>query len=1363
MAATAEGVAAVSAALRAVAAAPGDGTAAAGDGAVGLGAAAIRAFARGAPSGQLGAVAGELGAAIGAVMRRPAAPTDDVLADLLQAGTHVCVSADRAAIATMLRALTAAGAVVTEAFCDRARRPLTILLARALRRCPAVAPTVVDGLLRPAVDALLPSGGAVRATLAMTVDLTRGLVLSLELLHATTGNGAAAHGAFSRLLQSVAGVLLPGAPGRPPVAAPASMVVNAASPQDAALRALGRLRAANEKGWSNAVMALPPGCREAVAAHSDKIKAAAAAGGTLTAAVASRAAASSLCRRGVGGGGASGSSRSGGGGYARGTPPSSPVPSLAASRRAPIPASPVIPSAATTPDAGVPSAPSERAGGRCAAAPAAPTEVPPAASAASSSSSLPPPPTPHISSVDEEPTLPCAVQAAAAAALATAGASVAVAGVSSASDGAAAAAATGTSASALAALPICNAAAPSSGATTGEAHSARSEAHSAPDPPREERTGAGSVHATPSLFSPPPGRRACAVRVFPLGGDDHPRVLHGELQAAGEPPRRRPSTVVAPSLSRTQPLGLPAPLLRSGSLRACTPPPRRRPSVGSTSTGRLSIYSLQSAVRPPTASSPHGGGDDSPMGGASGHELTSSSVSIRSSGNSGSVSIRSSGDSGGDSARVVTRGDTDDGPRVVSAHDSAAVPPQPWPVGLELATSPHPATSLPSGLCDHRFDPGGPFSAPSLAPLAVPGPGRSPGGCDSALLGGGAPLPSPDAPLLDDALMSTTSTGGGPRRILFSMRAGGGRRRSSSYSALARDRAPSWSSSSSVTRAATPSTTSAWCDEGPDELHGGGGGGGFSARGRFSSIGASDDGSAILTPGAVAAAVPLVADSTFQSFNDVGTTPVSAAPLEPPLSAVAPAMRRLRARSRSVTVRACSLPLLDGGLTRPGGGLLSPCCSTPGFAGDALLLPLTQSSTSSGYDDLGVDDGGTSGCRGEQQQRAGGAARGTRVCSLPSPFAAPSLGDVQPVYLASSELSPLPQAATAAPAAVATVLAGLQADGTEWEAQFGALLLLRRLAVHHPDALLSPPAAAASLLISANGVLRALTSTAALPAAATQRARGRSAGSLTVAMTPVLSPNGRPPAPPLPDCLGGGGGGGGSTAVALTSLLPLLLACGDSLRSSVSRHALMALADVWGAEPLAGVLDGGGVCEVEHTLALLLRRACDTSAFLSDAASAALRVVVTHAGESRLLAALLAACAHRNTAVRCAAAPWLDRAVAHAVAKRSGSSGCVVSGARGAPPQQQQQQQPTLPPLPPLLGRDLPARLLQAACAQLTEGSPAARHAGHRLVHRLAAAGWADGRALGRLPDRDSLRLREALGRAPPTDAGAHAAGGLAA
>jgi hypothetical protein len=63
-------------------------------------------------------------------------------------------------------------------------------------------------------------------------------------------------------------------------------------------------------------------------------------------------------------------------------------------------------------------------------------------------------------------------------------------------------------------------------------------------------------------------------------------------------------------------------------------------------------------------------------------------------------------------------------------------------------------------------------------------------------------------------------------------------------------------------------------------------------------------------------------------------------------------------------------------------------------------------------------------------ERAGGA-RVVRTSSLPSPFAVPSLGEAQPVYPASSELTPLPHPAATAPAALATVSLGLQADGND--------------------------------------------------------------------------------------------------------------------------------------------------------------------------------------------------------------------------------------------------------------------------------------------------------------------------------------------
>ena len=1264
------GVAAVRAALRALAAetsGPAPGGAATPTSTLAapppLGAAAIRDFARAAPSGQLGAVAGELGAAIGAVMRGAApAATGDNLAALLQAGTHVCVSADRAAIAAMLRALVAAGTVVTEAFGDRARRQLTILLARALRRCPAVALIVVDGLLRPAVDGLPPSCGAVHATLTMLSDLTRGLVLSLELLQATSGDGAVAHGAYTRLLQSVAGVL--GAQSRPlvrPTHLPAGGPPPPPPPPDAALRVLGHMRAANHKGWSNALRALPPSYREAVSAHSDKINAAVAAGGVLAAAVASRAASSSMAR-------AAGRA---GGGYAHALPPA-----LApTSSRAPLTASPhssALDRAATAQGPGGATAPTAR---RSSSVPV-PAAVPAVFIAAIAAS--PPPPPSSSGCLDDMDPSQCNTSAG----------SSADCGHDVADDD------DGTRDMAPPRTPRVPAAVTLPRFATVDPTVAATDA--ATSPPASSAASSGVTIAsteesggvrTAGPRCAPPGHRAGPVRAFPLSADS-PRL-------PGASSFQRPSTGAAPSLSHTQPLlGLSAPLRRSSSLRACTPPPRR-PSVGSASTGRLSIYSLQSAqsaARPPTSSSSGGGcgggGVNSPSGGvsrSSHRELLSSSMSIC----SDSTSDWAAG-------AFTSAGMTPLG---------APAPSWPTAAGIEqvdVASSRPTAPPPPSELRE--------CANSALAPCAALGDDHlvfvaaaAPGECN---LGG--VQSSPDLPCDDAALLSTSSAGGS--RHVFSMRVGG-RRRSSSYSALARDR------THSVSRAATPNTCE---DDSVPSARGGCG-----ARGRLSSLGAAVEGCMLLD------AAALVSDSVFQHPDDRNGAPVRVepTPAQAALSSVAPAMRRLRARSRSVTARACSLPLLDG--LSSGSGLLGPGSMSDG------LLPLQSPSRS----DQGVDEaeGSASSYRAE---RAGGA-RAVRTSSLPSPFAVPSLGEAQPVYPASSELTPLPNPAATAPAALATVSSGLQADGTQWEVQFGALLLLRRLAVHHPEVLLLPAAAVASST-SVVGVRTAHTgTTSALAPAATvrARARGHSAGSLALAVT-ASPPARRPAALQAPDSPGGlAGGGAGSSALA--ALLPPLLACADSLRSSVSRHALMALADVWCSEPLAGALDSGGG-EVESSLALLLRRACDTSAFLSDAAGAALRVLVTHACESRLLAALLAACAHHNTALRCAAAPWLDRAVAHAVAKRGGGG---VS-ARGAAAQQPAAQ-------PQLQGRDVTVRLLQAACAQLAEGSPAARHAGHRLVRRLAAAGWADGRALGRLPDRDSQRLREALGREPPADTGA--------
>jgi hypothetical protein len=143
--------------------------------------------------------------------------------------------------------------------------------------------------------------------------------------------------------------------------------------------------------------------------------------------------------------------------------------------------------------------------------------------------------------------------------------------------------------------------------------------------------------------------------------------------------------------------------------------------------------------------------------------------------------------------------------------------------------------------------------------------------------------------------------------------------------------------------------------------------------------------------------------------------------------------------------------------------------------------------------------------------------------------------------------------------------------------------------------------------------------------------------------------------------------------------------------------------------------------ELDTMAPVLIRRATDTNAFISDAADAALAAMVSSGSEGRVVSALLAASGHKNPNIRLKAAPWLDRALSR------------------------------IPPARLAGLRDLD-RVIVAAAKYMGEGSPEARYAGHRILAALKRAGAVDDRALARAAVPESLqsRVRDVMAKGPP-------------
>lgn len=169
-----------------------------------------------------------------------------------------------------------------------------------------------------------------------------------------------------------------------------------------------------------------------------------------------------------------------------------------------------------------------------------------------------------------------------------------------------------------------------------------------------------------------------------------------------------------------------------------------------------------------------------------------------------------------------------------------------------------------------------------------------------------------------------------------------------------------------------------------------------------------------------------------------------------------------------------------------------------------------------------------------------------------------------------------------------------------------------------------------------------------------------------------------------------------------------LLKLMDSLRSSVSRVALMTVTDL-----LKG-LGRGMDSEIELIAPMLMKKAADTNTFLCEEATKALTAMIQNCGGTRVLTALLGCSSHKVSSIRVKAAPWLDAAVQHL-------------GPRVAQ------------------SREL-SRVFKAAVHFTQEGREEARHAGKRLVVRLYDLKAMDDRhAAGLIDDRKLQQVKKVV------------------
>ena len=219
-------------------------------------------------------------------------------------------------------------------------------------------------------------------------------------------------------------------------------------------------------------------------------------------------------------------------------------------------------------------------------------------------------------------------------------------------------------------------------------------------------------------------------------------------------------------------------------------------------------------------------------------------------------------------------------------------------------------------------------------------------------------------------------------------------------------------------------------------------------------------------------------------------------------------------------------------------------------------------------------------------------------------------------------------------------------------------------------------------------------------------------------------------------------GSGGVNTTPLSTLLPGVLTCCDSLRSSIAKNGMMAVGDI--AATCGRDLDP----HLDALIPVLLRRHADTSEFISDAAANALRGVCAGASGGRVVAALLNAADAGNANAKRHAAPWLRDvllgSIGAAPSSASGGNSSIQVGEAGS-------TSPTAPINIPAalatLSGSLLERVVVASARYLSDGSAGARAAGRAVLNALLTGRVIDDRLLFRmLPEKLERSVRGALG-----------------
>ncbi|CAE7943504.1 Togaram1, partial [Symbiodinium sp. KB8] len=195
-----------------------------------------------------------------------------------------------------------------------------------------------------------------------------------------------------------------------------------------------------------------------------------------------------------------------------------------------------------------------------------------------------------------------------------------------------------------------------------------------------------------------------------------------------------------------------------------------------------------------------------------------------------------------------------------------------------------------------------------------------------------------------------------------------------------------------------------------------------------------------------------------------------------------------------------------------------------------------------------------------------------------------------------------------------------------------------------------------------------------------------------------------------------GGVLGDNLREALEGLLPLV----DSLRSSVSKNAVLTVADLF-----SGL---GKACDAHlpSITAVLLRLGGTSNAFIGESAAMALKSMLDNCSDSRVLAALVAAAGHRKSGVASQAPLWLD-AAAEVMGGGGGTSSPLAQG-------------PT-PRLNALREKEVVA-LLSVGARFAAAGAEETRHSAKRLLVRLHASGVASEGTLATLSERTADVVR---------------------